>query len=215
MNKENKITINNLIYALLFLVFGIILLTSTEDLITIVSKVIGAVLIIIGIIKSIIYIYMKGKVGDYNVSKLALGILFICFGVLLILFSGTLSFAIRTVIGMWVLFAGINRIIFAISIKSLDNKGFLVYLITAILMIILGILLISGIFDQLIGLLIIIYATMEIVDYIYFKVKNKGYEEATDDTIKPTKKDKKIKRLRKGKVVDAIIEEENKNGSEK
>ena len=50
MNKESKITVNNLIYALLFLVFGIILLTSTEDLITIVSKVIGGVLITIGMI---------------------------------------------------------------------------------------------------------------------------------------------------------------------
>ena len=56
MNKESKISINNLVYALLFLVFGIILLTSTEDLITIVSKVIGGVLIVIGIIKAIIYI---------------------------------------------------------------------------------------------------------------------------------------------------------------
>lgn len=209
MNKENKITINNLIYALLFLVFGVILLTSTEDLISIVSKVIGSVLIIIGIIKSIIYIYMKGKVGDYSISKLALGLAFICFGSLLIFFSGTLSFAIRTIIGIWVLFAGINRIIFAISIKPIDNKGFLVYLITALLMIILGILLISGIFDQLIGLLIIIYSVMEIVDYIYFKVKNKNYYEEKEIE-KPSKKDKKVKRLGKGKVVDAIIEEDKK-----
>ena len=34
MSKENKITVNNLIYALLFFVFGMILLTSTEDLIS-------------------------------------------------------------------------------------------------------------------------------------------------------------------------------------
>jgi len=207
MNKESKITINNLIYALLFLVFGIILLTSTEDLITIVSKIAGAVLIIIGIIKSVIYIYMKGKLGDYSTSKLAIGILFICFGVLLVLFSGTLSFAIRTIIGIWVLFAGINRIIFAISIKSVDKKGFLVYLITAFLMLILGVLLISGILDQLIGLLIIIYSVIEIIDYIYFKVKNKNYEEVKEH-INTVKKEGKVKRLKKGKVVDAIIEED-------
>lgn len=207
MNKENKITINNLIYALLFLVFGIILLTSTEDLITIVSKVIGAGLVIIGIIKSIIYIYMKGKVGDYSTSKLAVGILFICSGLLLILFSGTLSFAIRTIIGIWVLFSGINRIIFAITIKSVDKNGFFVYLVTSLLMIILGIIIIAGIFDKLIGLLIIIYAAMEIINYIYFKVKNKNYEDLTD-TIKPSKKENKIKRLKNSKVVDAVIEEE-------
>lgn len=207
MNKENKITINNLIYSLLFLVFGIILLTSTEDLITMVSKVIGGILILIGVIKSIIYIYMKGKLGDYSLSKLLVALLFISFGLLLIFLSGTLSFAIRTLIGIWVLFSGINRIIFAISISYVDKKSFLVYLITSLLMIILGIVIITGIFDQLIGLLIIIYSIIEIVNYIYFKVKNKNYEEVIQP-VKSTKKEKKVKRLKKGKVIEAIIEED-------
>ena len=205
MNRESRITINNLIYALLFLVFGIILLTSTEDLITIVSKVIGGVLIVIGIIKSIIYIYMKGKLGEYSLSKLIVALLFICFGMLLIFLSGTLSFAIRTVIGMWILFSGINRIIFAISMSAIDKKSFLVYLITSLLMIVLGIVIITGVFDQLIGLLIILYSVIEIVNYIYFKVRNKDYEEVTEKTVK---KEKKLKRLTKGKVVDAVIEED-------
>ena len=169
MNKENKITINNLVYAILFLVFGIILLTSTEDLISIVSKVIGSILVILGIVKSIVYIYMKGKVGDYSITELLIGLLIICCGLLLIFSSNALSFAIRTIVGIWVLFAGINRIIYAISIKSLDKNGFITYLISSFIMIIIGILMISAIFDQLIGLLIIIYAISEIVDYIYYK----------------------------------------------
>jgi len=89
----------------------------------------------------------------------------------------------------------------------MDKKSFLVYLITSLLMIILAIIIITGVFDKLIGLLIIIYATIEIVSYIYYKVKNKNYEEIIE---KPTKKEKKIKRLKKGKVVDAIIEENTK-----
>jgi len=87
----------------------------------------------------------------------------------------------------------------------MDKKSFLVYLITSLLMIALGIVIITGVFDQLIGLLIIIYSVMEIVNYIYFKVKNKDFEEVIQ---KPAKKEKKLKKLKKGKVVDAIIEEE-------
>ncbi|MBR6690258.1 MAG: DUF308 domain-containing protein [Bacilli bacterium] len=207
MNKESKITLNNLIYSLLFLVIGIMLLNKTEDIITIVSKAIGSVLILIGIIKAIIYIYMKGKIGDYSTSKLVMALMFICLGILFVLFSSTLSFSIRIILGLWVLFSGVNRIIFAISVKSMDKKGFLVYLITALLMSILGVLLVSGVFDQIIGIIIIVYAIMEIVDYIYFKVKNKNYEEVNVN-VKSSKKDKKIKRLKKGKVVDAIIEED-------
>lgn len=206
MNKESKITINNLIYALLFLVFGIMLITSTEDIITIVSKGIGSILVIIGIIKSIIYIYMKGKLGDYSLSSLAIGILLIGFGLLFILFSGTLSFAIRTIIGFWILFSGINRIVFAISVRKIDKNSFLVYLVTSLLMIILAVVLISGIFDKIIGLLIIIYSIIEIVNYIYFRTKSKIFDEPIKYE-KPSKKDKKLKRLKKGKEVEAVIEE--------
>lgn len=208
MNKENKITINNLIYALLFLVFGIILLTSSQDLISMASKVIGIILIIAGIVKSIIYIYMKGKLGDYSFSELAIGLLIICFGILLVSYSGALSFAIRIIIGIWVLFSGINRIILAISIKLIDNTGFKMYLVTSFIMIIVGILLISGLFDRIIGLLIIIYSITEIVDYIYFKTKSKNYESVSET--KNNKKGSKVKRIKEKKVVDAIIEEDEK-----
>lgn len=205
MIKENKITINNLIYSLLFLVFGIILLTSSDDIIGMVSKAIGIILVIVGIIKSVIYIYMKGKLGEYKSSELIIGLCIIGFGVLLILFSSTLSFAIRVVIGLWALFAGINRIIFAISVKSIDNSGFKMYLISSMIMIIVGILLISGLFDKIIGLLIIIYSISEIADYIYFRSKHKVYESTDNKPVKVSKKDKKTKN---GKVVDAVIEEE-------
>ena len=208
MKRDNKITVNNLIYALLFLVFGVILLTSTADLISMASKVIGLVLIIIGIVKSIVYIYMKGKLGNYRLSELVIGLLIICCGSLLLTYSGALSFAIRTIIGLWVLFAGVNRIVLAISVKSMDNTGFKVYLITSILMIIIGMCLISSFFDKLIGLFIIGYSVTEIVNYIYFKTKNKNFEPKGKD-----KKEKKtkLKRLKEPKVVDAIIEEDEKN----
>lgn len=209
MNKENKITINNLIYALLFLVVGVLLINQTEDLLTIVSKVIGSILIIIGIVKAIIYIYMKGKLGNYNINDLAMGMSLICFGFILILFSGALSFTIRILLGLWVLFAGINKIIFAITIRSVNNKSFLVYLITSFLMTILGLILISGLFDQLIGVLIIIYSVIEVFNYIYFKV-NDNKETIVKESGKSSKKNNKVSRLKKGKVVDAVIEEDDK-----
>ena len=206
MNQENKITLNNLLYSLLFLIFGIILLNRTDDLVSITSKIVGSVLILVGVVKSIIYIYMKGKIGEYSILKLIVGLLLMCFGLLFILFSSALSFVIRTVIGAWILFAGINRIIFAISTFSIDRRGFLVYMSTAILMLILGVILISGIFDQIVGILIIIYSVTELVDYIYYKVKYKNYEQPYT-SIEISKKSKKNKKSKKGKIIDAVIDE--------
>ena len=168
MKFNKKITINNLIFSLLFFVFGIILLTSTDDLISIASKIIGVILIIIGIIKTIIYIYMKGKLGKYKTTELIIGILIICCGVLLLLYSSALSFAIRIIIGTWVFFVSINKIIFALSIRRIDSTGFKVYTITSLLMLIVGMFLLSGFFDKIVGIFIIIYSIIEIIDYIYF-----------------------------------------------
>lgn len=204
MNKENKITGNNLLYALLFLVIGIVIMT--EDIIDVASKLLGSILIIIGLCKSIKYIYMKGKLGTYNFKELIIGLMFISIGVAFIILAGTFSFAIRVIIGCFIAYSGINRIIFAISNKAVDKTGFIVYLVTAICMILLGILIISGIADKIIGLLIILYSVIEIVNYIYFKTKNKDYEPIN----KNKAVDKKTKKLKNTKVVDAIIEEEKK-----
>jgi len=204
MKFNKKITINNLIFSLLFFVFGIILLTSTDDLISIASKIIGVILIIVGIIKTIIYIYMKGKLGKYKITELIVGILIICCGVLLLLYSSALSFAIRIVIGTWVFFVSINKIIFALSIRHIDSTGFKVYITTSLLMLIVGMFLLSGFFDKIVGIFIIIYSIIEIIDYIYFKVTNKDYKSVNKEKSKNIKQ----KRLKESKVVDAIIVEE-------
>lgn len=201
MKRENKITINNLIYALLFLLLGILLLTQI-DLLSVASKLIGSVLIIIGIVKIIVYIYMKGKLGNYTLSELITGLLLIGCGLLLFSHSSALSFAIRTIVGLWILFAGINRIILAISIRLINKVGFRVYLSTSILMIIIGFSLLTGLVDKIIGILIIGYSLVEIVNYVFYKVNFKEEESVTNKKSKS-----KTKKLKESKVVDAVIEE--------
>ena len=207
--KENKITINNLVYALLFLIFGILLLTGIQTLTGIASIIIGSVFIIIGAVKTIIYIYMKGKLGDYSINNLLIGLFAIFCGIILIIYSEVLSFAIRIIIGLWVLFASINRIILAISIKRELQDGFWMYLASALVMFISGVVLITGMFSPLLGVFIIIYAISEIVDYIYFKVTYK--EKNMDMEPKATKK---TKRISTKKTVDADYEEEKETNLE-
>ncbi len=201
--KENKLTINNLLYALLFLIFGILLLSGIQTLTGIASIIIGSIFIIVGIVKTVIYIYMKGKVGDYSINDLIIGLFAIFCGIILIVYSEVLSFAIRIIIGLWILFASINRIILAISIKRELQDGFWMYLSSALIMFISGIILITGMFSQILGIFVIIYAISEIVDYIYFKVT---YKEKSKD-VEP-KSTKKTKRISTKKTIDADYEEE-------
>ena len=201
--KENKITMNNLLYALLFLIFGIVLLTGIETITEIASILVGSVFIIIGIVKTIIYIYMKGKLGDYSISELLIGLFAIFCGVIIIIYSEVLGYALRIIVGLWILYSSINRIILAISIKRELQDGFWVYLSTALIMFLSGVMIITGLFSQVLGVFIIIYALSEIVDYIYYKVT---YKEKNVD--KEPKFTKKTKRISTKKTVEADYEEE-------
>ncbi len=192
-----EISSKNLIWSLLFLMFGIILLTNDSDLLSIASNVLGIILIVIGFIKGIIYVYMKGKLGDYSNLELTISLLLIGFGTVLVVFSDALSLTIRLIFGLWCMFAAVNRVVFAINIKKFDKIGFFTYILTALIMMVIGVLIISNLFDNVLGLLIIIYSIVELIDYIYYSVnKNKkNYP----------KQSKKVKK--EGKVVEAIIEE--------
>jgi len=77
-----------------------------------------------------------------------------------------------------------------------------VYLITSILMIIIGFCLLFGLVDKIIGVFIIGYSITEIVNYIFYKVNFKE-----EETINNKKSKSKIKNLKESKVVDAIVEE--------
>ena len=200
--KENKITMNNLLYALIFLIFGIVLLTGIETITNIASIIVGSIFIIIGLVKSIIYIYMKGKLGDYSISELLIGLFAIFCGVIIIIYSEVLGYALRIIIGLWILYSSINRIILAISIKRELQDGFWVYLLTALIMFLSGVMIITGLFSQVLGIFIIIYALSEIVDYIYYKVT---YKEKNVD--KEPKATKKTKRISTKKTVEADYEE--------
>ena len=208
--NENKLTINNLIYSLFFLIFGIFFLSGTETIIGMASKVVGSIFVITGIVKIVIYIYMKGKLGDYSINDLLIGLAAIFCGVILIMYSAAFSFAIRIIIGLWILFSSINRVILAISIKRELQDGFWVYLATGLVMFISGILLITGLFSQILGVFVIIYAISEIVDYIYFKVT---YKE-TNISGKTQKKKKKVDRITTKKTVEADYEEEKETNLE-
>ena len=201
--RENKITINNLIYSLLFLIFGILLLSGIQTLTGIASIIVGSIFIIVGLVKVVIYIYMKGKLGKYSINDLLIGLFAIFCGTILVMYSEVLSFAIRIIIGLWILFASINRVILAISIKKELQEGFWMYLSSALLMFISGIVLITNLFSRVLGIFIIVYAILEIVDYIYYKVtyKEKNIKKEPNST-------KKTKRISTKKIVDADYEEE-------
>lgn len=201
MKKE--INIYNLISSLFILIIGIVLVAKPSIFVDVVSLVIGSLLILAGIIKSILSL----KNNELDSHSMYLGIIIIILGILVISFPGVIKLLIKIIFGSWILIAGIQRLIMALAIKGVDDKGSNTFLVSSLLMIVIGIFVLIN-FYNLIGIFLIIYAVMEIINYIYYSVRNKDYSKVFKKEVVKPKKNKRIsKAIKEKKAIEAEIEE--------
>lgn len=199
MRKE--ISFYNLMSSLIILIIGIILITNPHLLIGTISWVIGCLLLLAGIIKSI----MSLKNNELDTISLYFGIVLVIVGILLIAFPEIISIMIKILFGSWILLAGIQRLSLALTIKSIDSKGSNAYLITSLIMVVIGILVLINFYD-IVGVLLVIYAAVDIANYIYYSVRSIDYSSVFKTHKKPQNK-KISKAIKSKKAIDADIEE--------
>ena len=192
--------IMSLIYSIIFFILGAIIFTKPEVIILFISYVIGGIFTIIGLFKCIKnYLEIK-KDNSISSKEMATGILLIIIGLVFILLAGFIEALVRLVIGGWILFIGINRLINSITIK---NNKTIINLIISILLIGVALytILESNLAFKTIGLILMIYSFLEILDYIFYK---KEYQKETV-----------IIKKEKVKVIDAVLIEDKKTKKKK
>lgn len=163
MNKK----FDSLISSILFLVVGILLFLHPDGVVKFITYIVGSIFIVLGIIKVLSYYKIIKKENITNTSDLVLGIIAIVIGLTIILCSGAIEIATRLVIGAWILYSGIMKLTLAFKLKDLNSKSWIYTLVISILMIICGIyvIAISNIFFKTIGLFLIIYGVVEIIQF--------------------------------------------------
>lgn len=162
--------IMSFIGAIILLVLGTIMFTNPETVILFISYIIGSLLIVFGIFncfKNYLDIKKDNKVSS---TRMIVGIVLIVIGIIFIFLAGVIEFLIRIIIGSYILFNGINHLIYALSIRN-KNSNFFVNLILAIILISGGlyIILVSNLAFKIIGLILIIYSIIEIIEYVFNK----------------------------------------------
>ena len=167
----------SLIYSIIFFILGAIIFTKPEVIILFISYVIGGIFTIIGIFKCIKnYLDIK-KDNSISSKEMIIGILLIVIGIVFITLADVIEAIVRLVIGGWILFTGINRLINSLTIK-IKNKKFIISLIISLLLIAVGLytILESNLAFKTIGLVLMVYSFLEILGYIFNK---KDYLEET------------------------------------
>jgi len=163
----------DIVISLIFILFGIMLFARPESIISIVSILLGIICIIMGVLKLIDY-FSTGKKDNY---LLAIAVAAIITGIIIMFCSDTILSIFRIIIGIWIIYSGILNLQTAIVWKDYKSRLWLTSLILSIIMIVSGIYILvnNGAILQTIGIIIIVYGVVNIIENIIFIKKIENY----------------------------------------
>ena len=205
---------SSLISSIIFFILGAILFTSADKIIETISIIAGILLGTSSIISLTIYAFQIKKQTP-NTGNLIFGIISLIFAIIFIFFSEIVEQGIRFIIGAWILFTGIIRLINVLSMNKNNNK-FIQLLIVAILLIMVGIytIVIGDVILSTIGIIMMIYAAIEIVGYILYS-KDKVEPEETGATTLIVPETTEIQEKNNKNIKDIKEKKQRKNKKDK
>ena len=169
MKKSKKNFNFSLIVSIIFVILGLFLFIKPDATISTISYIFGIFLLILGIISIFKYFKYEYEINtlDFN---LVYGVLVIIFGIYLIINPALLGSIFPTILGVWIIVNAVTKFQYALLLKKLNKNDFKYILIISLIVFILGIVLLINplktilVVTQIIGIFIIIYAVLDIID---------------------------------------------------
>lgn len=155
--------------SIIFGMIGAILIWKPEGTIKWISYLLGTIFILAGIYKIIGYANSKGKYDLYNYGMIY-GMMAIVIGIVTIAYSSTIASILRIIIGVWIVYSSFIRISSALKLRAAQVKAWTYCLGLAIIMLIGGLYIIihAGTIIMTIGIIMVIYAIMDVIEDIIF-----------------------------------------------
>lgn len=208
---------SSLISSIILFILGGILFTNPDIFVTTISKIFGIGLLLFSLV-FIVTTILKWKTKPFPILTITSIVILLLLSILFLFFSETIEKIIRIIVGFWILFSGINRLINALKITS-RNKKFISLVIVSLLLIIIGIytIVIGDVLLSSIGIILMIYSALDIIGYIFYSKESEETVELSEDTTLITtktdkdneeEKPKKIKNKKVKKIKDIPSEEE-------
>ncbi len=203
---------SSLVSSIIFFIIGAILTAYSERIMSATYRIVGVALLITSICIVISMVIRKKRQQPIFINRIAMAIISFTLAILFFFFHNVIDETIRFIVGAWILFSGITRLISALRTDRHASR-FIAILIVSLLLILLGIYTIikNGIVLWVIGIIIMIYSAIEIVGFIFYSKDNINYddEDAEEESklLVPEKEDKKERKLLKGKVKDVKEED--------
>lgn len=160
---------SSLLSSVIFAILGIILIVNPEGTVKLISGILGAMFIIVGLYKLLTYFANRKDTNFYDLN-LAYGIIAVILGIVTIVYSKEIGSIFRILIGIWIIYSAITRMNLSVRLKAIDSKAWVYSLIIALAMFICGLYIIftANAIIVTIGTTILIYSILDIIESVLF-----------------------------------------------
>ena len=172
--KLNTIINETIIFDIFVIMLGLFLICNPLLTTSVANVLIGIFLIISGLYMISKFIINMDK-NRYFTYQLFFGLLSSIIGIIFLINPLLLSSIITIIIGIWTIISGIIKLTLSIRFKMFNEESWLINMVISIFSIIVGILLIvnpfkgSIVISTYIGIMISLYAGMDIVEKMIMK----------------------------------------------
>lgn len=163
----------DIIISLIFIVFGTLVVAKPEATLGAMSILIGILFVTMGVLKLIEY-YTSDPKEDL---LLTFALISVIFGVVILFAPGSVLAFFRIILGIWIIATGILDLQTILAWKEVKSPYWTLSLVFTLLMILAGIVILVNqqIVITAMGVLVIIYGVLDVVDRIIFMKKINDY----------------------------------------
>lgn len=197
---------SSIITSIVLMVLGILLIFQSETTIMIISYIVGGILVAAGALALVRYIKNAKEPRLNNELDIMYGIITIIFGLIIIKNYQAVASVIPIVLGIGIIISSAAKLNYAFQLRANKNNLWKTTMIISIISTIFGVILLFNPFKaamgimKVIGILIVIYAILDLISTIAIKSSVTKIHKAVEETIADAeiidendKKDKKKK----------------------
>ena len=163
----------DIVISIIFIIFGVLLIAKPEETKGAISIILGILFIAMGVLKLIEYYTSETK----DDLMLTVALVAVIFGVVILFASDAVLTFFRVILGVWIIVTGVMDLQTILMWKQVKSPYWTITLIFTLLMILAGIVILINqeIVLTAVGVLIIVYGILDIVDRFIFMKKINDY----------------------------------------
>lgn len=188
-----KMNITSIIFSIIFICIGLFLLINPDSTINFIAYVLGVMLILWGVVL-IVQFFRRKEEANFFEANFIVGLLVFILGIVFLIKPKAIASIIPLLLGVWMIASGVIKLGCALSINK--QKRSYVSIILSALIVVAGLFLVFNPFEgaeiitRVIGVLMVVYSVLDIVECIFIRQTIKDIESAVTSVVEAEYKEK-------------------------